>query len=157
MSACCVIMMVGVVAYALLAMVLVWRVPILGSGTSRPVAVASFIAWLASLAALMWGLWNGRACFNGLARGALFSRRTIAGLRNFALGLLVYKTVPPVALIAVYAASRLAGFSLPPNSGFTSQDLGEGMFTLASLGAIVVIAAVLTRAAQIADDNAGIV
>jgi hypothetical protein len=156
MAGCCVMMMVGVALYALLAMVLAW-VPSLSAGSSASLALISFVGWICSLAALIWGLWNGRACFAGLARGALFSRRTIAGLRNFALGLLVYKAIPPMALIALMVVSKFSAIQLPPGTGITAQDMGEGMFTLASLGAVVVIAAVLTRAAQIADDNASIV
>jgi hypothetical protein len=151
------VMMVGIALYAVLAMVLAFTVPSLSAGAPKSLALVSFAGWTASLAALMWGLWNGRVCFAGLARGALFSPRTIAGLRNFALGLLVYKAIPSLVLVALVIAARFTPINLPPGTGFTGQDLGDGMFTLTSLGAIVVIASVLARAAQIADDNASIV
>lgn len=157
LSGCCLVMMVGVVVYAVLAMALAWTIPGYVRGAAVPVALLSFAAWICALVALLWGLWNGRVCFAGFAHGVLFSRRTIGGLRNFALGLLVYKAIPALALSALVVASRFAALDLPPKSGITVQDMAEGMFTLASLGTIVVIATVLTHAAQIADDNASIV
>jgi hypothetical protein len=117
-----------------------------------PWAQAFLLAgWVLSIALLIWGLWNGRASFVGLARGEPFARRTIAGLRNLALGILLFKILSTVTVVGLALAQ------VSPHASITFKDLFDGAFTLVSLGAIVVIASVLTRAAAIVEDNAQIV
>jgi hypothetical protein len=115
-------------------------------------AQALMAAWVASFGLLLWGFYFGRASFIGLAHGELFARRTILGLRNLALGIFLFKIASPVLLLGVGLLT-----SFPANMIVTIKDLAESVFTLVSLGAIVLIATVLTRAAEIAEDNAQIV
>jgi len=158
MAHLCLLMIVGAVLYLVMAIILAWSVPSLRTSDSPAgFNVAMFLIWVVSLSALVWGLWNGRVCFLGLTHGDLFTRRTIKGLRNFAFGLFIYKAVPVLAMALMILVHQLYPLPVPANTGITIQDFGQGLFTLVSLGAIVVIAAVLTRAAEIAEDNANIV
>ena len=115
----------------------------------------------APLIALIWGLWHGSRLFGGLGRGEYFSRPTALALRNFAFGLLVYKLLPlvTVPLWAVVVGHPEALFS-DLRDGF---DLKldpfkmDGVLTIIFLGMIAVFAQVMTKAAEIAEDNAQIV
>ncbi len=127
------------------------RTILLSSDLMQWARVALLTGWISSVCLLIWGLYNGRTSFAGLARGELFTRRTVAGLRNLALGIFLFK---------ILSAATVVGMALtraPPNAAITFKDLFDGTFTLVALGAIVVIASVLTRAAAIAEDNAQIV
>jgi hypothetical protein len=149
-------MMAGAGVYAAFVVVLGWVMGNTYQNTDAMV-LASFVAWIVSIVALEWGLWSGRNCFKGLAQGALFNKRTITDLRNFAFGLFIYKAVTPLVMLLLLVASWFHLVALPPNTAITGRDIGEGMFTLAALGAIAVIAGVLAYAAEIAEDNANIV
>jgi len=144
----CVFAAVGMAAIGLLFSRTLWFNPDLEQWAH----LALLAAWIISTGFLIWGLYNGRTSFTGLARGELFARRTIAGLRNLALGIFVFKIGAFVLAVGMALGSRG-----PPNFIISFKDLAEGLFTLISLGAIVLIASVLTRAAEIAEDNAQIV
>ena len=147
----CALAAVGAVAMALLTVPLMW----LRSDVTGWSRIAFLTGWIVAIGFLVWGLGNGRASFAGLSRGELFARRTIAGLRNLALGILVFKTASYA--LAVGAAIVTSETLRSSGVNITFGDLAEGAFTLISLGAIVLIASVLTRAAEIAEDNAQIV
>lgn len=144
----CVVTAVGAAGIALLFTRGIW----LRTDLTREAQFAILAIWIASVCALIWGLYNGRASFAGLARGELFARRTIAGLRNLALGIFLFKCASFLLLVGITLVTRV-----PENAEISFRDLSEGAFTLISLGSIVMIASVMTRAAEIAEDHAQIV
>lgn len=158
MAGLCTLMIVGVILYLALVAFLAGATPMADVRSLPPAIEAALgLLWLASQAFLIWGLWSGRRCFIALSAGELFASHTIKGLRNFTAGLFLYKAFTPVMLLTAVAASKTQGFSLPAGTVISGQDLGETAFTLVSLGAILVIAGVLTYAAEIAEDQMSIV
>jgi hypothetical protein len=121
-------------------------------GLSQWTRFAFVIGWIVCSVFIVWGLYCGRVSFKGLVHGELFTRRTIAGLRNLALGIFLFKITSFLLLAGLQAASRY-----PEVVNITFRGFSEGTFTLIGLGAIVVITSVLTRAAEIAEDNAQII
>jgi hypothetical protein len=144
----CAVAIIGAVGMAALAARSVWLSPEFDPWSQLALAAALAGAF----GTLIWGLHNGRKSFAGLARGELFARRTIAGLRNLAIGILTFKIAMFVVAVCTTLVSRM-----PANANITFKDLTEGVLTVIALAAVVLIASVLTRAAEIAEDNAQIV
>ena len=163
MVALCIAMIIGLVLYlglvAWLAVAFPERIAAStdAHGLSGGAYLAIGVCWMAAQGFLIWGLWSGRSCFASLAEGELFAAASIRGLRNFAIGLFLYKAMSAAMFVVAAAAARLKGVRLPPSADITMQDFGEGAFTLVSLGAIVVITALLAHATEIAEDHAQVV
>jgi hypothetical protein len=163
MAALCTAMIIGLVLYLGLVAWLAAAFPerIAASTDAQGLSGGAYLAigacWMAAQVFLIWGLWSGRSCFASLANGELFAAAPIRGLRNFAIGLFLYKAMSAVMFVVAATAARVEGVTLPRNADISMQDFGEGAFTLVSLGAIVVITALLAHAAEIADDHSQVV
>jgi hypothetical protein len=131
-------------------------------GRSGPLSggmlAGALTAALVGVAGLVWGLWNGAGLFKRLGQREYFARRTVAALRNFAIGLLIYKVAPLFALpfLSAAAPARAPGKSLKFSLNFNVMQM-DGVLTIIFLGMIIVFAHIMTKAVEIAEDNAQIV
>lgn len=120
---------------------------------------------------LIWGLYSAHRCFKGLAKGRYFDPRTVRAFRNFGLGVLIHKALlyagpallntgltrttvtPGLANAAPPIIERKANeFSI--GLPFSADPLfSERFLTLILLAAIVIVAHVLARATQLAEEN----
>lgn len=100
--------------------------------------------------ALSWGMLRLRRCFQGFARGELFAARTIAGFRDFALGLVA------TALLTV-PANMLLSLLVSGGRQLSIQISSDTLLMLCVAGAMAVVGWVLGEAAEIAEENAGFV
>lgn len=157
MSVLCVLIAIGALATVAVVFALALGVPVRASrAPDSGLEMAALAAWGLGVGCLVWGLWRGRAAFVALSQGELFGLRAARGLRDFVLGLFLYKLSGPLAAAGLLAVFAVSG-ETSPASDITFADLADGAFTLLCLGAVVLIAAVLARAAEIAEDNANIV
>lgn len=111
------------------------------------------LAWAGVPAAfLIWGLNGARRCFAGIARGRFFERPTVGGLRNFALGVLLYMVAQPLIRLALTPIVGAAlGVETAPEMVLTVE--GDALLILLFSGAVAVVAQALARAAAIAEEN----
>lgn len=109
------------------------------------------------LGPLVFGLYSAHRCFRGLARGEYFKPATVRAFRNFGLGVLVHKVlgfVGPLILVrpASPPATQDGQFGIVLRMG-GDPLFSEQILTVLLLGAVVVIAHVLSRAAKLAEEN----
>jgi len=126
---------------------------------------------LVSLSILTFGLANASGCFINLARGRFFDRRTVRSLRNFAMGGLMFVLVFPnrdaLGTAAVQVVDRVMNQLNP--SVVVHHGVGHDFFAIAPFGTIsdaliivyaltlTTMAAVMAKAATVAEDHAQIV
>ncbi len=129
----------------------------IGEGSQQPwdrriMAMAVLVPPLAGLA---WGLVSAAGLFSYLRRGWFFSQSTADALRNFAIGVGIYKA--PILLLWV---AGLFGATMTTPDGATRKIVDgtitplsfEGGVSLVLLGTIIVFASVMKRAVQVAED-----
>lgn len=105
---------------------------------------------LIPVVAICWGLLRLRACFLGFAKGELFAPTTIAGFRDFSLGLVATAVlgIPSASLLSLaVSGGRQLSISISSNS----------LLMLCVAGAMSVVGWVLGEAAAIAEENASFV
>ncbi len=109
------------------------------------------LAILIGIGLFVWALWSARRVFVGIGRGEYFSKTTILGVRNFALAVLLYMTVAPLARTAA-SALYMTHFE---HGTFTLEFAMSGslMLMLIFSGAIALVAAVMAHAAEIDEEN----
>lgn len=157
MSGLCAMMAAGAVIFTLVVLALAVGVPVRASDPPRGMAeIAALAGWSLGVGCLAWGLWRGRAAFAAFSRGSLFGSDVARGLRDFVLGLFLYKLSGPLVAGGLLVVLAIAG-EAPPLPDVTFANLADAAFTLLCLGAVALITTVLARAAEIAEDNANIV
>ncbi len=135
------------------------RLPSGASLESLPIA-----AWQHGLAvcisllpvgAVAYALWRAYQCFSGFARGDVFSLATVQHLRGFAAGLLVASgagvAVPTLIVLLLTLDAPAGGRVLTISLG--SQQLLMLLFS----GIVWQMGQTMTRAVEIAEDNAQII
>lgn len=108
-------------------------------------------AELIGIALFVWALWSARGVFAGIGRGEYFSKRTILGVRNFALAVLLHMTLAPVA-ITLASALYLSRF---PHGEFSLALALSGNILLMLIfsGAVALVSTVMAHAAAIDEEN----
>jgi hypothetical protein len=109
------------------------------------------IAGLISVGLFVWALLSARRMFAGVGRGAYFARPTVLGLRNFALGVLLYLTLAQ-ALKAAAMALYISRFEHGTYSLELALD-GGLMLMLIFSGAVALVSTVMAHAASIEEEN----
>jgi hypothetical protein len=126
---------------------------------------------LAPLAALVFGLVEACRCFINLARGRFFDRGTVSLLRNFAFGGLVFVLLyPNRQTVAEFVGQLIDGAInqahrgvtvhhgvLPIDVGLTPGGTVSNVLIVVYALALTVMAAVMAKAAAVAEDHAQIV
>jgi hypothetical protein len=108
-----------------------------------------------AVAVFIWALLSVRGSFVSLSRGQFFTHRTISGLRNLAVGVLVYMALNPLAgwlAKTVHMLGQKHG-ELTLSLGMSDQGLLMVIFT----GAVIAISSALAHAAKVAEENASFV
>lgn len=99
-----------------------------------------------------WSLTRGRRCFKGLARNEVFTRRTVGAFRDFAVGMVAAKVVQFVAY-GLAVVSGVGKISLTHRIEFRIKPgLSDESLTLILMIAVALIAVVLSRAADLAEE-----
>ena len=109
------------------------------------------IVSLAPMAIFIFALWSARTSFVGIARGDYFAPRTVLGLRNLALAVLLHMIASPI-LLGMAKAAYASRFE----HGSITMSLGLGDSTILMLifaGAAALISTVIAHAAKIDDEN----
>ncbi len=109
------------------------------------------LALLIGIGLFVWALWSARRVFVGIGRGEYFAKGSILGVRNFALAVLLYMTVAPVARTAA-SALYMTQFE---HGTFTLEFAMSGslMLMLIFSGAIALVSSVMAHAAEIEEEN----
>ena len=109
------------------------------------------LALLVGIGLFVWALWSARRVFVGIGRGEYFAKGSILGVRNFALAVLLYMTVAPVARTAA-SALYMTQFE---HGTFTLEFAMSGslMLMLIFSGAIALVSSVMAHAAEIEEEN----
>lgn len=109
------------------------------------------LALLIGIGLFVWALWSARRVFVGIGRGEYFAKGSILGVRNFALAVLLYMTVAPVARTAA-SALYMTQFA---HGTFTLEFAMSGslMLMLIFSGAIALVSSVMAHAAEIEEEN----
>jgi hypothetical protein len=101
---------------------------------------------------LLWQLWG---LFGEYARGNVFGRRALQHLRRFSVGLIVNAALHPVTLTASVLAVTLGN---PPGQRQLLVSLSSDDYQRLLLAAVLAaIVQVMTRAVQVAEENAAFV
>lgn len=108
-------------------------------------------ALLIGIGLFVWALWSARRVFVGIGRGEYFAKATILGVRNFALAVLLYMTVAPVARTAA-SALYLARFEHGRFELVFAMS-GSLMLMLIFSGAVALVSTVMAHAAEIDEEN----
>ncbi|OYT93051.1 MAG: hypothetical protein CFE43_05980 [Burkholderiales bacterium PBB3] len=117
-------------------------------------AVAFSIGML-PVCCMSYGLLRARQCFMGFVRGETFSLGTVIHLRGFAAGLLVSSLT---GLVAPPLMTVLLTWGAPEGQRSMAVALGaQHLLMLLFAGIVWQIAHVMSRAIEIADENAQIV
>jgi len=120
----------------------------IGSGTR----LAGFAISMVPLSVLIWGLLQAQRCFRAFAAARFLTAEPVAGLRGFALGLLISSLVNPFATAAL---SVLLSWRGPPGTRTLTFNVGsDTLLLILFAGTIAVIAWVLAEAVAIAEENA---
>lgn len=108
-------------------------------------------ALLIGIGLFVWALWSARRIFVGIGRGEYFAKGTILGVRNFALAVLLYMTVAPIARTAA-SALYMTRFE---HGTFTLAFAMSGtlMLMLIFSGAVALVSTVMAHAAEIDEEN----
>lgn len=107
------------------------------------------------LSALVWALLRLQACFAGFERGELFAPATIAGFRDFSIGLLISAAL---SVPATTALSVLMSWGAPAGQKQLAISLSsDTLLMLCVAGTMAVVGWVLAEAAAIAEENASFV
>ncbi len=114
--------------------------------------IAAIFTSLIPVGAVAYALLRARQCFEGFVRGETFSLSTVRHLRGFAAGLLVSScaglVAPTVIVLLLTWAAPAGGHVLTVSFG--SQQLLMLLFA----GIVWQMGHAMTRAVQIAEDNA---
>lgn len=109
------------------------------------------VAHAVAIGVFGWAMINARTSFLGIGKGDYFAHRTIAGLRNLAIGVLAYSALSPLArwlATTVHALSQKHG-EISLSLGISSA----GLITVVFTGAVILITAVMAHAAKVAEEN----
>jgi hypothetical protein len=109
------------------------------------------IAGFAPVAIFVWALLSARQSFLGVGRGEYFSRRTVLGLRNLALAVLLHMTAAPI-LMAVVKALYLSRFEHGQYDLAFSLN-SSILLMLIFTGAVALISTVMAQGAKLAEEN----
>lgn len=116
---------------------------------------AAFSIGMVPVCGMSYGLLRARQCFLGFVRGETFSLGTVLHLRGFAAGLLVSSMA---GLVAPTLMSVLLTWGAPEGHRSLAVALGaQHLLMLLFAGILWQIAHAMTRAVEIADENAQIV
>ncbi len=135
------------------------RLPSGASLESLPVAawqhVAAACTSLLPVSAVAYALWRAHQCFSGFARGETFSLGTVRHLRGFAAGLLASSSA---GLLAPTAIVLLLTLGAPAGQRVLTVSLGaQQLLVLLFSGIVWQMGHAMTRAVEIAEDNAQII
>lgn len=101
---------------------------------------------------LCWSLWRVRSCFDEFAKGRLFSQRAIAGLRDFAIGMVLGALASPIANTLLHLVLT---WNAPEGQRVMVIALSSDTFLgLIFAGIIAIICWVMGEAAEVAEENA---
>lgn len=134
---------------------------VLGAAAMTPDAfdfglrLMTFPFYIAPLALMTWGLMRLRRFFTELAAGRLFSRRGIAGLRDFAIATAITAVIAPftetlmqgIVAIRVPEGMRTMAFTIS----------SDNLLALLFASTFAIICWVMSEAAELADEHAQIV
>jgi hypothetical protein len=110
---------------------------------------------LLPVSAVAYALWRAHQCFKGFVRGEIFSLGTVRHLRGFAAGLLVSSSA---GLVAPTAIVWLLTLNAPEGGRVLTVSLGsQQLLMLLFSGIVWQMGHAMTRAVEIADDNAQII
>lgn len=110
---------------------------------------------LLPVCAVTYALWSAQKCFRGFVRDEVFSLGTVRHLRSFAAGLLlssIASLLAPTAIVWLLTLNAQKGSQVLTVS-LQSQQLLMLLFS----GIVWQIAYVMTRAVELAEDNAQII
>src|SRR5215510_6454398 len=109
------------------------------------------ITSLAPMAIFIYALRCARTSFAGIARGDYFAPRTVLGLRNLALAVLLHMIASPILLGIAKAAyaSRFEHGSISVSFGLGDSSILMLIFA----GSAALSSAVIARAAKIDEEN----
>ncbi len=127
-----------------------------GTGALEATARAAlFVATLAALTPMLWGLDQVRRMFIGYAEGQVFTERAAMRFRRFATALLLTAITGPLALAALSLMLSWLGAITPPVGVISVSSTDAGLLLVGLV--LRVIARVLHDAARLADENASFV
>ena len=107
------------------------------------------------VSAVAYALWRAHQCFNGFVRGEIFSLATVRHLRGFAAGLLASSSA---GLLAPTAIVWLLTLYAPAGGRVLTVSLGaQQLLMLLFSGIVWQMGHAMTRAVEIAEDNAQII
>ena len=110
---------------------------------------------LLPVSAMAYALWHAQQCFNGFARGDVFRLGTVRHLRGFASGLLASSSA---GLLAPTAIVWLLTLGAPAGQRVLTVSLGaQPLLMLLFSGIVWQMGHAMTRAVEIAEDNAQII
>lgn len=105
--------------------------------------------------AVAYALWRAHQCFRGFVKGEVFSLATVRHLRGFAAGLLVSSSA---GLLAPTAIVWLLTLGAPVGGRVLTVSLGsEQLILLLFSGIVWQMGHAMTRAVELAEDNAQII
>ncbi len=135
------------------------RLPSGGSLQSLPVAVWQHVVAVAisllPVIAVSYALWRAGQYFSGFVRGEIFRLTTVRHLRGFAAGLLVSSSA---GLVAPTAIVWLLTMGAPAGGRVLTVSLGsQQLLMLLFSGIVWQMGHAMTRAVEIAEDNAQII
>ncbi|MEO5796547.1 MAG: DUF2975 domain-containing protein [Rhodoferax sp.] len=104
---------------------------------------------------LLRGLWTARQCFQGFARGHVFTPQAVQGLRHFAAWVMASVVA---GMLLVPALSVLLTLNNPPGMRHLAIALGsDHIFTLLFAGVVWLMAAIIGQGQALAEENAAFV
>ena len=110
---------------------------------------------LLPVCAVAYALWRAHQCLKGFVRGETFSLATVRHLRGFAAGLLVSSSA---GLLAPTAIVWLLTLYAPEGGWVLTVSLGaQQLLVLLFSGIVWLMGHAMTRAVEIAEDNALII
>lgn len=110
---------------------------------------------LLPVGAVAYALWRAHQCFRGFAAGAVFELATVRHLRGFAAGLLVSSMA---GLLAPTVMGLVLTLQAPAGGRVLAFSLGsQQLLMLLFAGIVWQIGHVMTRAVELAEDNAQII
>lgn len=117
--------------------------------------VAAACLSLLPVGAVAYALWRAHQCFRGFVRGETFSLATVRHLQGFATGLLVSSST---GLLAPTAIAWILTLGAPAGERVLTVSLGaQQLLMLLFAGIVWQMGRAMTRAVELAEDNAQII